>query len=148
MPKVEKHHLRVMSPASELDWIEISNKLNNKVFILNLKAIKTKKSAKLRDRMSTTDLINRWLPFYCGTVGVKVRNDSYSRSRWFEKKEISNTAISFFPLSLFSCIQVPFSGQVQCVVLRTERTLLIGRLRQLHHAARDAHVFLFPSAAS
>lgn len=56
---------------------------------------------KLRDKINPLDLINRWLRCYCGSLGV-VRNDSYSRSRWFEKKEISNTAISFFPLSLSS----------------------------------------------
>lgn len=38
--------------------------------------------------------------FDCGTRSVKVRNDSYSRSRWFGKKEICYSGISFFPLSL------------------------------------------------
>lgn len=46
--------------------------------------------------------------FYCGLrCNVKVRNDSYSRSRWFGKKEISKSGISFFlplSLSLFSCM--------------------------------------------
>lgn len=55
--------------------------LKNKVFILHFKAIKTKMCYKLRDKINPLDLINRWLRCYCGSLGVKVRNDSYSRSR-------------------------------------------------------------------
>lgn len=77
---------------------------------------------KLRDKINTLDLINRWFPFYCGSLGVKVRNDSYSRSRWFEKKEISNTAISFSPslsLQLHSS-PILWSSSVRCSPDRTD----------------------------
>lgn len=70
---------------------------------------------------------------------VKVRNDSYSRSRWFGKTEISKSGISFFfphththtlSLSLSLCLhaQVPFlwSSSVRSSPDRNGRFSLVG----------------------